>query len=246
MKVTLKIKRYNPESDKEPYFREYPLEVQPTDRVLDALMYIKDFVDGTLALRRSCAHGVCGSDAMVIDGQERLACKTLIRDVAKEEAAVITVEPLKHLPLLRDLMVDQGQFFERYREVKPFFINDEAVEEGERLQSPEDRHLFDDPTKCILCAACYSACPILDGKNPRFIGPAAIVQGARFVFDSRDRGFEERLSVLDHPDGVWACENHFECTRVCPRGIKVTKNINLTKRKISQLRQERGEEEHKA
>ena len=246
MKVTLKIKRYNPETDKEPYFREYPLEVQPTDRVLDALMYIKDFVDGTLALRRSCAHGVCGSDAMVIDGQERLACKTLIRDVAKEEAAVITVEPLKHLPLLRDLMVDQGQFFERYRAVKPFFINDEAVEEGERLQSPEDRHLFDDPTKCILCAACYSACPILDGKNPRFIGPAAIVQGARFVFDSRDRGFEERLSVLDHPDGVWACENHFQCTRVCPRGIKVTKNINLTKRKISQLRQERGEEEHKA
>jgi len=246
VKVTLKIKRYNPETDKEPYFREYPLEVQPTDRVLDALMYIKDFVDGTLALRRSCAHGVCGSDAMVIDGQERLACKTLIRDVAKEEAAVITVEPLKHLPLLRDLMVDQGQFFERYRAVKPFFISDEALEEGERLQSPEDRHLFDDPTKCILCAACYSACPILDGKNPRFVGPAAIVQGARFVFDSRDRGFEERLSVLDHPDGVWACENHFECTRVCPRGIKVTKNINLTKRKISQLRQERGEEEHKA
>ena len=109
-----------------------------------------------------------------------------------------------------------------------------------------ERAVFDDPTKCILCASCYSACPILDGKNQRFIGPAAIVQGARFVFDSRDHGFEERLEVLDHPDGVWACENHFQCTRVCPRSIKVTKNINLTKRKITEYRKARGEEEHKA
>ena len=93
---------------------------------------------------------------------------------------------------------------------------------------------FDDPTKCILCASCYSACPILDGENPRFVGPAALAQAARFVFDSRDQGFEDRLEVLDHPDGVWACNNHFQCTRVCPRGIKVTKNINLTKRKIGQ------------
>jgi len=220
--------------------------VEPTDRVLDALMHVKNFVDGTLAMRRSCAHGVCGSDGMVIDGQERLACKTLIRDVATADGAVITVEPLKHLPLLRDLMVDQGEFFDRYRRVKPFFISDEPAEEKERVQSPEDRLVFDDPTKCILCASCYSACPILEGKNQRFIGPAAIVQGARFVFDSRDHGFEERLEVLDHPDGVWACENHFQCTRVCPRSIKVTKNINLTKRKITEYRKARGEQEHGA
>jgi succinate dehydrogenase / fumarate reductase iron-sulfur subunit len=199
-------------------------------------MYIKSFVDGTLALRRSCAHGVCGSDAMVINGQERLACKTLLRDVA-EEGGTITVEPLRHLPVLRDLMVDQQAFFARYRRVKPFFINDAAVKEKERLQSPEERAVFDDPTKCILCAACYSACPVLDDKNPRFLGPAAIVQAARFLFDSRDRGLHERLPALDTPDGVWACENHFRCTQVCPREIKVTKNINLTKRKVTQFKE---------
>ena len=124
----------------------------------------------------------------------------------------------------------------RWRAVKPYLISSEAVQEGERIQSQEERALFDDPTKCILCASCYSACPILDGENTRFIGPAAIAQAARFAFDSRDSGFEERLEVLDHPDGVWACVNHFQCTRVCPRGIKVTKNINLTKRKISRER----------
>ena len=145
----------------------------------------------------------------------------------------MTIQPLKHLALQRDLMVDQGEFFARWRSVKPYLIADRPVPEGrERLQSPEERQAFDDPTKCILCAACYSACPVLDEKNPRFVGPAAIVQAARFVFDSRDTGLAARLPVLDRPDGVWACENHFECTRVCPRGIKVTKNINLTKRRI--------------
>ncbi|MBN2551534.1 MAG: succinate dehydrogenase iron-sulfur subunit [Spirochaetales bacterium] len=240
MKVTLQIQRYNPETDEQPHFEEYPIEVEPTDRVLDALMQVKNFVDGTLAFRKSCAHGVCGSDAMVINGTERLACKTLVRDVAREEGAVIRIEPLRHLSLLRDLMVEQDEFFARWRRVKPFLINEEPAPERERVQSPQERALFDDPTKCILCASCYSACPILDGENPAFIGPAAIAQAARFIFDSRDRGFDERLPVLDHPDGVWACQNHFQCTRVCPRGIKVTKNINLAKRSITKAR-EQGE-----
>jgi succinate dehydrogenase / fumarate reductase iron-sulfur subunit len=210
-------------------------------------MWVKEKLDGTLAFRRSCAHGVCGSDAMIINGQERLACKTLVQDVAESDGATITVEPLKHMPLLKDLIVDQDEFFDRWRSIKPFLIADEAIADQEtadqasdkervgsreRIQSQEQRAAFDDPTKCILCAACYSACPILDGENLRFLGPAALAQAARFVFDSRDQGFEERLEVLDHPDGVWACNNHFQCTRVCPRGIKVTKNINLTKRKI--------------
>jgi len=145
---------------------------------------------------------------------------------------------MKHLPLQRDLMVQQDEFFARWRKVKPFLINEESIEERERVQSPEERALFDDPTRCILCASCYSACPILD--NTGFIGPAAIAQAARFLFDSRDRGFAERLDVLDHADGVWACENHFQCTRVCPRGIKITKNINLTKRRITKEK-EQGE-----
>ena len=237
MKITLQIQRFNPETDAQPYFQDYLVQVEPTDRVLDALIQVKSFVDGTLAFRKSCAHGVCGSDAMIIDGQERLACKTLVKDVAEGDGVTVRIEPLKHLPLLRDLIVGQDEFFARWREVKPFLINTEAVEEGERIQPQEERAAFDDPTKCILCASCYSACPILDEENTRFIGPAAIAQAARFVFDSRDKGLEERLDVLDHPDGIWACENHFQCTRVCPRGIKVTKNINLTKRKISRGKQ---------
>jgi succinate dehydrogenase / fumarate reductase iron-sulfur subunit len=232
VKITFRIQRFNPETDTQPYFQEYTLDVASTDRVLDALMQIKAEIDGTLAFRKSCAHGVCGSDAMIINGQERLSCKTLIQDVAEGDGATVQIEPLKHMPLLRDLMVGQEEFFARWRSVQPYLINEEPVEEKERIQSPEERAAFDDPTKCILCASCYSACPILDEENPRFIGPAAVAQAARFVFDSRDQGFLERLDVLDHPDGVWACENHFQCTRVCPRSIKITKNINLTKREI--------------
>jgi succinate dehydrogenase / fumarate reductase iron-sulfur subunit len=233
MKIILKIQRFNPETDAAPCFREYAVEAEPTERVLDALMRVKSTQDGSLAFRRSCGHGVCGSDAMIINGQERLACKTLVRDVARSEGEVVTIQPLKHLALQRDLLVEQAQFFARWRSVKPYLISDRPAPEGrERLQSPEERMAFEDPTKCILCASCFSACPILDQSNPRFVGPAAIANAARFVFDSRDTGLPERRAVLDHPDGVWACENHFECTRVCPRGIKVTKNINLTKRRL--------------
>ncbi len=237
MKLTLKIQRFDPGSDESPYYREYQLEAEPTDRVLDALMHVKSYMDGSLALRRSCAHGVCGSDAMVINGKERLACKTLVQEVAEKDGDTVTVEPLRHMKVQRDLMVHQGGFFDHYREVKPFFINPEPPPEKERLQSQKERHEFDDATRCILCAACFSACPVLDQTNPEWIGPAAVVQAARFLFDSRDRGLQERLPALDAPNGVWACENHFECTRVCPRGIKVTKLINLTKRKIKSLRE---------
>ena len=133
-------------------------------------------------------------------------------------------------------MVDYDRFFETYREVKPYLFPKEPVKQAERIQTPADRSRFDDPTKCILCASCYSACPVVM-RGTAFIGPAAIVQAARFVFDSRDRGIEPRLDVLDRPDGVWPCESLMECTRVCPRGIKVTKNINLTKREIKTFKE---------
>ena len=232
MKITLKIQRYNSEAPGEPYFQEFTLEANPEDRLLDALMYVKTNMDSSLGLRKSCAHGVCGSDAMIINGVERLACKTLVRDVADDTNSVITVEPLKCMPVQRDLMVDQGKFFTAYRAVKPFLINEEPAGGKERAQSPEERARYDDATNCILCAACYSSCPVVRGINPDFIGPAAVVNAARFVFDSRDRGLDRRLDVLDHANGVWPCENHFNCTRVCPRSIKVTKNINAMKRKI--------------
>ena len=149
---------------------------------------------------------------------------------------------MRHLTVQKDLMVDQAPFFEKYRAVKPYFVPKEPEpERGEYIQSPEERALFDEATKCINCAACYSACPILD-KNPNFIGPQAITNAARFIFDSRDKGLEARLDVLDTENGVWPCESHFECTRVCPRDIKITKLINFTKREIKKYRKERGEE----
>lgn len=238
MNVIFRIRRYDPQSGEEPRFEDFAVDVEPTDRLLDGLMLIKRTRDGTLSFRKSCAHGVCGSDAMVINGVERLACKTLVQDVAREENAVVTFEPLRTLPVQRDLMVDYARFFETYRAVRPYLVPSEPVTQGERVQTPADRSRFEDPTKCILCASCRSACPIVQRGTP-WLGPAAIVQAARFVFDSRDKGIEPRLDVLDRPDGIWPCESLMECTHVCPRGIKVTKNINLTKREIKTFKGEK-------
>ena len=231
MKVTLRIQRYNQEKDAQPHLESYPIEVGNSDRVLDGLIYVKSFVDGSLAFRRSCGHGVCGSDAMIINGKERLACKTLFKDVASSPGDVVTVLPMHHYPVQRDLMVDQTRFFENYRAIKPFFMTDEKAPEKEWIQSQKERALFDDETNCILCGSCYSVCPVLD-TNENYIGPAAIVQASRFINDSRDKGFAERLPILNDVNGVWPCESHFSCTQVCPREIKVTKAINLLKRKI--------------
>lgn len=240
MKIVLEIQRFNPKKDKEPYFEEFDLEVEKKDRVLDALMFIYRNIDGSLSFRKSCAHGICGSDAMRINGKEKLACKTLVQNVAENDGDRVRIEPLRHLKVQKDLMVDQTPFMEKFKAVKPYFIPREKNIEREYLQSINERKEFDAATKCINCGSCYSACPVLD-KNTRFLGPAALVHAARFIFDSRERGLEDRIKILDHPDGVWSCENHFECTRVCPRSIPITKLINLTKRKIKKYRGERGE-----
>jgi succinate dehydrogenase / fumarate reductase, iron-sulfur subunit len=237
MNIILRIQRFNPESDAAAHFKEYAVSAEPTDRVLDAILYVKQRLDGTLAVRKSCGHGICGSDAMRINGTERLACKTLIKDVAVE-GGVITLEPLRCLPIQRDLMVDQSAFFAKYRSVRPFLMPAAPVTDRERLQTPRERARFDDQTKCILCAACYSSCPVVAEKNPGFLGPAASVQAARFIFDNRDIGVAPRLGALDAADGVHACENHFDCTKVCPRGIKVTKTINETKRALKTYKEQ--------
>ncbi len=235
MNIILKIQRFNPATDKQPYVQEYTVDVGPNERLLDALMQIKRFQDGSLGFRKSCAHGVCGSDAMRINGKDGLACKTLVKDVVEKEGDTVTVEPLQHLPVLRDLIVNQDDFFKKYRSVQPFLINDEKMDRQERLQSPEDRLVFDDTTNCILCAACYSSCPILETK-PDYIGPAACVQAFRFIADSRDRATNERLQMVHTSDGVWACDNHFKCTQCCPRSILITKRINQTKQMIKELK----------
>jgi len=227
MRVVLKIKRFNPERDREPYWAEYEVDVEPVDRVLDALEYVKWHLDGTLAFRRSCAHGICGSDAMLINGRNRLACKVLV----KELGARITVEPLRGFPVIKDLVVDMEAFFAKYRAIKPYLINDELPPETERRQSPEERARFDDTTKCILCAACTTSCPSF-WANGAYIGPAAIVNAHRFIFDSRDRGAAERLAVLNARSGVWRCRTIFNCVEACPRGIDVTRAIAEVKRAL--------------
>ena len=227
MEVTLRIKRYNPDRDVKPHYEEYAVDVEPTDRVLDALNEIKWHHDGTLTYRRSCAHGVCGSDAMRINGRNRLACKILMRELGKK----ITLEPLIGFKVIKDLVVDMDQFFASYKSVKPYLIAEDAPSAGERLQSPADRERYDDTTKCILCAACTTACPIT-WTSEEFVGPAAIVNAHRFIFDSRDQGAAERLRILNTRSGVWRCRTIFNCTDACPRGIEVTRAIEQVKRAL--------------
>jgi succinate dehydrogenase / fumarate reductase iron-sulfur subunit len=229
MQVKLKIFRYNPEKDKKPHYETYELEADPTDRVLDLLEYIKGYYDGTLSFRRSCAHGVCGSDGMRINGRNYLACKVLVKDLGTSN---ITVEPMLGLQVLKDLIVDMEPFFEHYRSVLPYFINDDPEPAKERLQSPEQRERFDDTTKCILCAACTTSCPSF-WANDRYYGPAAIVAAHRFVYDSRDQAASERLQILNSQFGVYRCHTIFNCTEACPRDIQITKAIGEVKKSIA-------------
>lgn len=230
MQVTLKVYRYNLETGKKAHYDTYTLEADPTDRVLDLLEYIRDHHDGTLGFRRSCAHGVCGSDAMRINGANRLACKVLVQDLG---TPFITIEPLLGLPVLKDMIVDMEPFFEHYRSVLPYFINDQPEPEDgrERLQSIAARERYDDATKCILCAACTTSCPSFwsDGK---YLGPAAIVNAHRFIFDDRDTAAAERLQILNDQIGVWRCRTAFNCTEACPREIKITLAIAEVKHAI--------------
>ncbi|HYX44547.1 MAG TPA: succinate dehydrogenase iron-sulfur subunit [Acidimicrobiales bacterium] len=225
--VELTIKRFDPERDDGPHWESYEVEVEESDRVLDALHEVRWHQDGSLAFRRSCAHGVCGSDAMVVNGENRLACVLLIRDVGRS----ITVEPLRGFRVLEDLVVDMEPFFAQYRSVMPYLVNSDDPGERERLQSPEERARYDDTTKCILCAACTTSCPIF-WANESYVGPAAIVNAHRFLYDSRDEAGADRLEVLDQRSGVWACRTAFNCTDACPRGIKVTAAIEDVKRAL--------------
>jgi succinate dehydrogenase / fumarate reductase, iron-sulfur subunit len=227
--VTFRVRRFNPEVSAEATWEDFQFEIDPKERVLDGLHKIKWDLDGTLTFRRSCAHGICGSDAMRINGRNRLACKTLIKDINPEKP--ITVEPIKGLTVLKDLIVDMEPFFQAYRDVMPFLITTGNEPTRERLQSAADRERFDDTTKCILCAACTSSCPVF-WNDGQYFGPAAIVNAHRFIFDSRDEAGEQRLEILNDKDGVWRCRTTFNCTDACPRGIEVTKAIQEVKRAL--------------
>ena len=229
LQVTIEVLRYNPEKYERSHYEKYKIDAQPNDRVLDLLEYIKGYIDGTLSFRRSCAHGVCGSDAMRINNLNRLACKVLVQDLDGQK---IIVEPLLGLRVLKDLIVDMEPFFEHYRSVMPYIVNDEPPPKRERLQSIEERARFEDTTKCILCAACTTSCPSF-WANDKYVGPAAIVIAHRFIFDSRDRAAAERLQILNDQFGVYRCHTITNCTNACPRDIQVTQAIGEVKKAIA-------------
>jgi len=227
MDVTLKIFRYNPEKDQKWHYESYVIEeAEPTDRVLDLLEKVKAYHDGTLSFRRSCAHGVCGSDAMRINGRNMLACKVLVKDVGEK----ITIEPLLGLKVIKDLIVDMEPFFDNYKKILPYFINNGPIPEDgkERIQTQEERARFDDTTKCILCAACTTSCPTFWASDD-YLGPAALVTAHRFIFDSRDKDAADRLQVVSETSGLARCHTIFNCTMACPREIEITVAIGELK-----------------
>jgi succinate dehydrogenase / fumarate reductase, iron-sulfur subunit len=227
MEMKFKIFRFDPDRDKEPYFQKYKVDAEPWERILDCLNRIKWEQDGTLSYRMSCAHGVCGSDAMKINGKCALACQKLVKEYKDAE---VLIEPLPTFKVLKDLIVDLTVFFERVEWIRPYLIASPPPEK-ERIQSPEDRHKMGESVRCILCACCVGACPV-SNENGNYLGPAPLVQAFRRIFDSRDQAKDERLKQVDYPDGVWGCVNYFECTRACPKEIPVTKEINTIKREI--------------
>jgi succinate dehydrogenase / fumarate reductase iron-sulfur subunit len=232
MKVTFNIFRYDPKKDKEPYYREYQIEVELTDRVLDCLNRIHWQQDPSLAFRMSCAHGVCGSDGMRINGICALACQRLVRDYGE---GPIIIEPLPNLRVQKDLIVDLDSFFEKHRNVKPYLVPSDSEPDLERIQGPEERQIFDEAIRCILCACCTAACPITP-QNEGFAGPAALLRAFRYLFDSRDGAHEDRMKAIDDDDGIWGCQGHGKCTEVCPKEIDVRVNLGRIKKRIHDAR----------
>ncbi len=230
MKINARIKRYNPEQDEAPHWEEYAVEADPLDSALSVLMHIKWHVDGTLTFRKSCAHGVCGSDAMKINGENKLACSVLIQDLVGKEGGTITYAPLPTGPIIKDLVVDQSRFFEKYRAVKPWLMTEGPAPERERVQSEAEFDVIEDATKCIMCGACTHACPSTWG-DPDYLGPAAMLKAYRYTFDTRDDGAEERLPIVDSEDGLWKCYTIFNCNQACPKDIDITRWLSALKRK---------------
>ena len=221
--LTVSIYRYNPETDSEPYMQDYELDTGGKDlMVLDALELLKA-EDSTLSYRRSCREGVCGSDGLNMGGKNGLACITPISQVVK--GGKLVVRPLPGLPVIRDLVVDMGQFYAQYEKIKPFLINDTPAPAIERLQSPEERAKLDGLYECILCACCSTSCPSFWWNPDKFIGPAGLLQAYRFIADSRDTATEERLADLQDPFSVFRCHGIQNCVAVCPKGLNPTRAI---------------------
>ena len=222
--LTVKIYRYNPETDSEPTMKDYKVDTQGKDyMVLDILEMLKAEQDGSLVFRRSCREGVCGSDGMNINGKNGLACITPLSERVKDNT--LTLRPLPGLPVIRDLVIDMSQFYEQYRKVEPYMQNDAPTNGMERLQSPADREKLDGLYECILCACCSTSCPSFWWNPDKFIGPAGLLQAYRFLADSRDTATEKRLNNLSDPFSVFRCHSIQNCVAVCPKGLNPTKAI---------------------
>jgi succinate dehydrogenase / fumarate reductase, iron-sulfur subunit len=223
--MKFKIYRYDPDTDAKPYFKEYDVALEPSDRMLlDALIRIKN-IDDTLALRKSCREGVCGSDAMNINGKNGLACITKISDLKEP----VELKPLPGLPIIRDLIVDMTQFFKQYHSIKPFVQNNEPPPEKERLQSPTERLELDGLYECILCACCSTSCPSFWWNPDKFVGPAGLLAAYRFIADTRDHATNERLDNLEDPYRLFRCHTIMNCVDVCPKGLNPSLAIGKIK-----------------
>lgn len=227
--MKFKIYRYNPETDKKPYVQEYELDdVEPGTMLLAALLRIKDEQDQTLSFRRSCGEGVCGSDGMNINGTNGLACVTSLDNLKQP----VEIKPLPGLPVIRDLIIDMEQFYKQYRAVKPYLIVNDPMPEVELKQTPGQREHLDGLYECVLCACCSTACPSFWWNPDKFLGPAALLQASRFIEDSRDQAYEERLAALEGPFKLFRCHTIMNCVNVCPKGLNPTKAIGRIKHKM--------------
>jgi succinate dehydrogenase / fumarate reductase, iron-sulfur subunit len=223
--MKFRIQRYDPEKDAKPRFQDYDVEMGPADRMLlDALIRIKT-TDDSLSLRRSCREGVCGSDAMNINGKNGLACTTKLVELKEP----VVIKPLPGLPIIRDLIVDMTQFFAQYHSIKPYVIDDTPPPERERLQSPAEREVLDGLYECILCACCSTSCPSFWWNPDKFVGPAGLLQAYRFIADSRDQATNERLDDLEDPYRLFRCHTIMNCVDVCPKGLNPTAAIGRIK-----------------
>ncbi len=216
-RITLQVARYRPEEDSAVEFQEYEVPCPREWVVLDGLNYIKDRLDGTLSYRWSCRMGICGSCGMTVNGEPKLTCATFLSEYAP---GPIRVEPLKNFPIVRDLIVEIGDFMRKLTSVKPWIVRkaEKPLAEGEYIQTPQELDEYKQFSMCINCMLCYSACPIY-GLDPKFIGPAAIALAQRYNLDNRDEGAQERMHLLSDHEGIWGCTFVGECTKVCPKHV---------------------------
>jgi succinate dehydrogenase iron-sulfur subunit len=227
--VKFRIFRYDPDKDAKPYMQDYDVQLDPHDRMLlDALVRVRE-QDDSLSLRRSCREGVCGSDAMNINGRNGLACITRLADLKEP----VELKPLPGFPVIRDLIVDMTQFFKQYHSVRPYLVNDEPRPEKERLQSPEEREALDGLYECILCACCSSSCPSFWWNPDKYVGPAGLLQAYRFIADSRDQATAERLDNLEDPYRLFRCHTIMNCTEACPKGLNPAEAIGKIKLELA-------------